>query len=110
MTNDQGHASSRGRISPKGPPGPEGTVEIAYGIVASRQRKGFATEATLSLMEWIARDPRVRNIIAETFPHLEASIAVMKRCGLAAMGPGSEPGTIRYGATVDDLRGLLVLP
>lgn len=29
----------------KGPPGPDGTVEIGYGIVADRRRQGYATEA-----------------------------------------------------------------
>jgi ribosomal-protein-alanine N-acetyltransferase len=86
-----------GAVSPKGPPDPEGTVEVSYGIVGSHQGKGYATEATLGLIEWIERDPRVRKIVAETLTHLAASIAVMQKCGLALIGEGSEPGTIRYG-------------
>lgn len=86
-----------GAVSPKGPPDSEGTVEVSYGIVASHQGRGYATEATLGLIAWIERDPHVRKIVAETLPHLAASIAVMRKCGLAFMGEGSEPGTIRYG-------------
>src|SRR6185295_866223 len=34
-----------GAASPKGPPDGEGIVEVSYGIVASQQGKGHATEA-----------------------------------------------------------------
>lgn len=98
-----------GSVSPKGPPDREGTAEVAYGIVASRQRQGYATEATLALIEWLLRDSRVRRIVAETFPHLAASLAVMKKCGLSFVGEGSEPGAIRYGAGAEPLRRIAVL-
>jgi RimJ/RimL family protein N-acetyltransferase len=86
-----------GAASPKGPPDEQGVVEVSYGIVASQQGKGDATEATRALIEWVERDPRTRTIVAETLPPLAASIAVMKKCGLSPLGEGSEPGTIRYG-------------
>ena len=86
-----------GAVSPKGPPDPKGMVEVSYGIVASQQGRGYATEATLGLIGWVERDPRTRTIVAETFPRLGASVAVMKKCGMAFLGEGSEPGTIRYG-------------
>lgn len=89
-----------GAVSPKGPPDREGTVEIAYGIVDSQQGKGYATEATLALIDWLKTDRRVRKIVAETFPNLPGSIAVMEKCGLAFLGEGSEPGTVRYGIQV----------
>jgi RimJ/RimL family protein N-acetyltransferase len=89
-----------GVVSPKGPPDREGTVEVSYGIVDSQQGKGFATEATLGLMEWVKGDPRVRRIVAETFPSMAASIAVMEKCGMSFLGEGSEAGTIRYGLSV----------
>jgi len=86
-----------GVVSPKGPPDREGTVEVSYGIVASHQGKGYATEATQALLDWVCRDPRTRRIIAETLPRLGASIAVMEKCGMSFLGEGSEPGAIRYG-------------
>jgi RimJ/RimL family protein N-acetyltransferase len=86
-----------GSVSPKGPPDREGTVEVSYGIVASEQRKGYATEATRGLISWVERDPRTRTIVAETLPQLAASIAVMRKCGLERLGEGAEAGTIRYG-------------
>jgi len=86
-----------GAVSPKGPPDQAGTVEVSYGIIASEQGKGYATEATRGLIEWVERDPRTTAIVAETFPQLGASLAVMRKCGLAHQGPGSDAGTIRYG-------------
>jgi [ribosomal protein S5]-alanine N-acetyltransferase len=89
-----------GAVSPKGPPDPEGTVEVSYGIVHSHQGHGYATEATQALMNWLRKNPQVTRIIAETFPTMGASIAVMEKCGMAFLGEGSEPGTIRYGLQV----------
>ena len=89
-----------GVVSLKGPPDREGSVEVAYGIVDSHQGQGFATEATRALIEWVRQDSRVRRIVAETFPSMAASIAVMEKCGMSFLGEGSEPGTIRYGLSV----------
>jgi len=86
-----------GVVSPKGPPNGEGTVELSYGIVASHQGKGYATEATKALVDWVCRDPRTRRIVADTLPRLTASIAVMEKCGMSFLGEGAEPGAIRYG-------------
>jgi ribosomal-protein-alanine N-acetyltransferase len=98
-----------GAVGTKGPPASDGIVEVSYGIVRSEQQKGYATEATLALIERVCSDSRTRRIVAETFPHLVASIAVMKKCGLTLCGEGSEPGTIRYGANKEDLRQIKVL-
>lgn len=92
-----------GAVSPKGPPDPAGSLEVAYGIVASHERRGYATEATRALIRWALKDARVREVVAETLPGLEASIAVMRKCGLTFRGEGAEPGTIRYGAAARDL-------
>ena len=99
-----GPAMLIGAVSPKGPPDSEGTVEVSYGIVASCQGRGYATEVTTALMEWVKRHPRTRRIIAETFPDMAASIAVMRKCGLSFIGAGSEAGTVRYGDDVASSR------
>lgn len=98
-----------GSVGTKGPPDSNGVVEVSYGIIASEQRKGHATEATLALIQWASRDSRTRRIVAETYPHLAASIGVMKKCGLSPCGDGSEPGTIRYGSGIDNLQHVRVL-
>jgi RimJ/RimL family protein N-acetyltransferase len=81
----------------KGPPNDDGMVEIGYAVLDAFQSKGFATEATQALFEWAAKQPGVKSVIAETFPHLSASIRVMEKCGMTLLGPGSEPETVRYG-------------
>jgi len=40
--------------------------------------------------------PSVMRVIAETLPTLEASIAVLEKCGFRFIGDGSERGVIRY--------------
>jgi [ribosomal protein S5]-alanine N-acetyltransferase len=85
-----------GAVSTKGPPDGEGTVEVSYGIVDSHQGKGYATEAVAALVKWVRENGPVKRIVAETYPHLAASIAVMEKCGMSFLGEGSEPGTVRY--------------
>lgn len=81
----------------KGPPGPDGIVELGYGLVASYQRRGLAPEACSDLIDWALADPAVAMVVAETFPDLRPSIRVMEKLGMTPLGPGTEPGTVRYG-------------
>jgi RimJ/RimL family protein N-acetyltransferase len=81
----------------KGAPGPDGVVEIGYGLVPSYHRQGLAPEACRELIDWALADPAVGEIIAETLPELTPSIRVMEKLGMAYYGAGSEPGVIRYG-------------
>ena len=70
----------------KGGPDAEGMVEIAYGIVPSREGRGYATEAALALVHFAGNDPRVRLIRAHTRPELNASSGVLKKCGFVQVG------------------------
>jgi [ribosomal protein S5]-alanine N-acetyltransferase len=83
----------------KGPPGPEGRVEIGYGIVRDQQRRGYASEAARGLVARAFADPVVQAIVAETLPELTASIGVLAKCGFHLIGEGSEPGVIRFELT-----------
>jgi len=69
-----------------GPPSPDGTVEIAYGIAPDYQGKGFATEAALALVEFASRDARVMTIYAHTLPETNASTHVLEKCGFTKTG------------------------
>jgi ribosomal-protein-alanine N-acetyltransferase len=80
----------------KGPPTQDGVVEIGYAILDRFQRKGYGSEAVSALISWVFEHPEVTQVIAETFPHLDASIKVMEKNGMTFVGPGSEPGVIRY--------------
>lgn len=80
----------------KGPPDGTGTVEIGYSVVESVQRQGYATEAAAGLVAAAFADPRVRRVAAETLPHLEPSLGVMRKLGLQPADDPSEPGVVRY--------------
>jgi RimJ/RimL family protein N-acetyltransferase len=75
----------------KGAPDAEGMVEIAYGIVPSRQGRGYATEAARALLQFVAADPRVRLVRAHTLPEPNASTRVLTKCGFGYVGPVVDP-------------------
>ncbi len=75
----------------KGAPDAAGMVEIAYGIVPSREGRGYATEAALALIHFAANDPRVRLIRAHTRPEANASTRVLSKCGFVQVGEVVDP-------------------
>ncbi|MEO8448244.1 MAG: GNAT family N-acetyltransferase [Gemmatimonadota bacterium] len=80
----------------KGPPDESGVVEVGYGILPAFQRRGFASEATSALIARAFERPDVTAVAAETYPHLTASLGVMRKNNMEYVGPGSEDGVIRY--------------
>jgi ribosomal-protein-alanine N-acetyltransferase len=70
--------------------------EVGYSILPPFERRGFATEGTLALIDYLRGEQQLTSIIAHTFPRLTGSIRVMEKCGLTFEGPGEEEGTIRY--------------
>ncbi len=70
--------------------------EIGYGIVPPYEGRGFATESTMALIDFLRGDGRIESVIAHTFPSIAASIRVMEKCGMVFDGDGEEAGTIRY--------------
>ena len=75
----------------KGPPDAQGVVEIAYGIVPSREGRGYATEAALALVAFASADARVRRIRAHTLPMTNGSTTVLTRCGFEHVGAIEDP-------------------
>jgi ribosomal-protein-alanine N-acetyltransferase len=86
----------------KGPPSPDGTVEVGYGIVRDHQRQGYASETVRGLLERAFVVPAVQRVIAETLPELTPSIGVLRKCGFRFIGDGAEPGVIRFELTRAD--------
>ena len=80
----------------KGRPDESGSVEIGYSILACFQRRGFATEALVRLVDWAFSHQNVLEVCAETFPHLTQSIRVLEKNGFQLTGAGSEAGVVRY--------------
>lgn len=77
-------------------PRTETEAEVGYGILPPWQRQGLATEGLLALMGQIRRREQMRTFTAQTYPHLQASVRVLEKCGFALVGPGDEEGTVRY--------------
>jgi RimJ/RimL family protein N-acetyltransferase len=75
----------------KGPPDPEGVVEIAYGVAPDHQNKGFATEAAGALVDFAFRSGQVRTVRAHTFEQTNASTRVLSKCGFRPVGPVIDP-------------------
>ena len=80
----------------KGRPDQSGSVEIGYSILSNYQRRGFATEAVVRLVDWAFSHHNVHEVCAETMPHLSQSIRVLEKNGFKLTGAGSEAGVIRY--------------
>ena len=80
----------------KGRPDESGSVEIGYSILGSYQCQGFATEAVARLVGWAFSHHNVKEVCAETLPHLIQSIRVLEKNGFELTGAGSETGVIRY--------------
>lgn len=80
-----------GGVSFKGAPGPDGVVEIAYGIDEAFQRRGYATESAAALVRFAFADPRVRLVCAHTLPGAAASGRVLEKCGFTRVSDGIDP-------------------
>ncbi len=88
----------------KGRPDPSGSAEIGYSILAQFRNRGFASEAVDRLVRWAFSHHNVQEVSAETLPHLQPSIRVMKKHGFIHTGDGSERGVVRYAVARPDRR------
>jgi len=53
-----------GSINLKGAPNADGDVEIGWGLNENARRKGYATEASGAVLNWIAQQPGVNSVSA----------------------------------------------
>ncbi len=80
----------------KGRPGDAGSVEISYSVLSQFRNQGYASEAVSRLVLWAFSHQNVKEVTAETLPHLRQSIGVLEKNGFIYTGPGSEHGVVRY--------------
>ena len=73
-----------------------GEAEIGYGIVSSRQGRGYATEAVQAMLAMAWADSRVRTVVAGTDPGNAASQRVLEKAGFRRVSAGDE---VRYQLT-----------
>lgn len=78
-----------------GPPR-DAEVEIGYGIVPSRQGRGYATEALRAMIAMAWADARVRTVAAGTDPGNIASQRVLEKAGFRRI---AATGEFRYELT-----------
>ena len=70
----------------KGGPGPDGEVEVGYGLAAAYRGQGLGTEAVGLLCAWAEEQPGVRRVVAEVLPGNEPSLRLLQRLGFADDG------------------------
>jgi RimJ/RimL family protein N-acetyltransferase len=75
----------------KGPPGPDGAVEIAYGLEPAHQGRGYAREAAAALVAFALDAGHARSVRAHTRPENGASARVLAACGFARVGEVVDP-------------------
>jgi [ribosomal protein S5]-alanine N-acetyltransferase len=71
-------------------------VEIGYSMLKEFRRHGYVTEALNALIPWIFTHSLVYSVCAQTYPHLAASIGVLRKCGFVLDGTGHDPGTVLF--------------
>jgi RimJ/RimL family protein N-acetyltransferase len=80
-----------GMCSFKSPPDINGSIEIGYGIVASQQRQGFATQAVNLLVEEGFSRHEIKAIVACTTPSNSASWRVLEKNQFVRDGSKIDP-------------------
>ncbi len=88
---EQQSGSVIGTAGFKGPPDENGVVEIAYGVVPSKQGRGVATAAAGLLVEYAITQGDAKQIIAHTLPEHNASTRVLKKNGFEFAGEVIDP-------------------
>ena len=80
----------------KGPPRPDGSVEIGYSVLPQYQRCGYASEAIGGLVDWAFAHGKVSYVIAETAPENKPSIRLLEKLGFRAVGGNARQFGIRF--------------
>jgi [ribosomal protein S5]-alanine N-acetyltransferase len=88
---ERGTGAVVGGIGCFGPP-QDGEVEIGYGIVPSRQRRGYATEAVRAVVANVLQD-EVQTVTAHVDLDNPASIRVLEKSGLALCSQNQDQAT-----------------
>ena len=66
-------------------------VEIGYEVAESYQNQGLATEMAQALIDHAFQDERVQVVQAHTLAEENASVKVLRRCGMQFMETGFDP-------------------
>jgi RimJ/RimL family protein N-acetyltransferase len=83
--------ASVGYCAFKGPPGPDGAVEIAYSVEPEYRGRGYAKEAARALIDFAFGNDEVRVVRAHTLPQNSPSTSVLTACGFTPLGEVIDP-------------------
>lgn len=85
-----------------GPPGDTGEVEIGYGLSPAYRGRGLGTAMVAALVAWVAEQPGVRRIVAETEVTNVASRRVLERNGFTVESVAG--AAVRYMLPASNMR------
>jgi RimJ/RimL family protein N-acetyltransferase len=88
---DRASGTLVGSCGYKGPPGPEGIVEIAYAVAPEHRGHGYATEAAQALVAFAFGAAAVSQVRAHTEPSNGASGRVLTKSGFTCVGEVVDP-------------------
>jgi RimJ/RimL family protein N-acetyltransferase len=80
----------------KGPPDPDGLVEISYSVLAAYQNRGYGSEAVAGVLAWAFAHAEVSCVAATTYPELRPSVRLLEKLGFQYVGAGPSWRAIRY--------------
>ncbi len=84
-----------GECGTKSRPGPDGSVEIGYGLAGPSRGRGLGGKAVAELVAWLEAQPDVRVIEAEVHMSNTPSRRVVENLGFHADDPPAQ-GYLRY--------------
>lgn len=79
-----------------GPAGPDGTVEIGYGLAGPYRGRGYGGELVRALSHWLLRQPWVRDVVATVDAGNTPSRRALHRAGFREQPAGRGDRQIRY--------------
>ena len=83
-----------GDIGFLGPADVAGAVEVGYGVVPDRRRRGYAGEALAALVAWVLEEPGVVSVVARCEVGNVASMRTLCRVGFVETGTAD--GTLAW--------------
>ncbi len=84
-----------GSINLKGPPSADGDVEIGWGLIENARRKGYATEASAAVLNWVVQQPGISSISATIPDDNHPSQRLAARLGVDSHGrESSKPASL----------------
>lgn len=74
-------------------------IEIGYSVLPAFRRCGYAFEAAERYLGFVRERAGDLKVVAQTYPHLVASVRILERLGFVRDGVGREEGAILFRLT-----------